>query len=216
MLVVVIDPHVGAVHQFHHRRVDAVGADVQLVPQCLAFFRGQFQGGIGAFREGELGHEEVGQFTGNDQIVFALGGDLKEVCRFMQAAGIDNLVFPGLTGGNLLQGAHQHAAMIGVGGGAGGNLAQQVAGGDGIGIGAADAQMSFGGNAAGTHMTQAATHPVGAELALWFLQLEPVKDRAHRGVVGNLHHIDRGLIHRHRLAGNISTRGRHQCFSCGA
>ena len=217
MLVVVIDPHVGAVHQFHYRRVDAVGADVQLVPQCLAFFRGQLQGGIGRLPRRQ---NWVMKKSANSPAITRSSlpsvGISKKLCRFMQAAGIDNLVFPALAGGNLLQGAHQHTAVIGVGGGAGGNLAQQVACGNGIGIGAANPQMSFGGNAAGTHVAQAAADAVGAELALWLLQLVTVKDRAHLSVVGNFHHINRGLIHRDRLASDISTRGRHQRFSCWA
>ena len=41
VLVVVIDAHVGAVHQLNHGGVDAVRVDAQLGPQRLPFFRGQ-------------------------------------------------------------------------------------------------------------------------------------------------------------------------------
>ena len=134
----------------------------------------------------------------------------------MQPQRIDDLVFATLAGGHRLQGAHQHAAVIGVGSGAGSDLAQQVTRGNGVSIGAANPQMSFRGYAAGAHMAQAAANAVGAKLALRFLQLVTVKDRAHLGIIGNLDHIDRCLIHRDRLPRSFVTRGRHQFFSCWA
>ena len=179
----------------------------------LAFFRSQLQSGVGLFGKGELGHEEVGQIVGDGQVVFAFAGNLEEPGGFMQAAGVGDLVFPGFAGSHRFQRAHQHAAMIGVGGGTGGNLTQQVARGNGIGIGAADAEMGFGGDAARPHVTEAAANAVGAEFALRFLQLITVKDRARLGVIGNLDHIDRCLIQGDRLP-NFWTRGRHQFFSC--
>ena len=72
--VVVVDAHVGAVHQFHHGGVDAIGADTQLFPYRLALLRRQLQGGIGFLRPGKLGHEVVRQIVGDGQVVAAFGG----------------------------------------------------------------------------------------------------------------------------------------------
>ena len=164
-----IDAHVRPVHQFHHCGVDAIGADSQLLPQRLAFFRSQVQGGIGLLRPGKLGHEEVRQIAGNRHIVTAFGCDLEEARRDVQALRILDLIVAAFALRHQLQRAHQHAAVIGVRGCTGGNFTQQIARGNGVRIGSADAQLGPGRDAAGSHVAQAAANAVGAELALWML-----------------------------------------------
>ena len=75
---------------------------------------------------------------------------------------------------------HQHAAVVGVGGRAGRDLAQQVARDDRVGVGAADPERRLGGDAARPHVAEPAADAVGAELALRVLRLVAVP---HRGDV---------------------------------
>jgi hypothetical protein len=186
-----------SVHQFHHGGVDTVRRDLQLFPQCLPLLRGLLQCGIRLLGPGELLHEEIGQLTGDFQRVAPVSLDLKEGGDVAQAAGVFDLVRPALALGHELQRLHQHAPMIGVRGGAGGDLTQQITRNNGVGVGAADAFARFRGDAARAHMAQPATDARHAELALRLLTLKAIPHRGHAFSLRDFDHLIDGRVTRY-------------------
>ena len=129
------------------------GAILQLVPEFQPGGGQAFGKGQVAFLDAELGHHGQGQFFG-----LGLGRQVGRQTVFrgdaVQFGQIGQLITRRLTLGHGQQGFHQVAAMVGMGGGPGGNHPGQVAGHDDVGVGAADAPLgSFaeGIETAGTH-----------------------------------------------------------------
>ena len=154
-----------------------VGSMPSFFQSACRFSGASFSVALGSSRPGELGHEDSppGRRRLPDRRVPSVAIS-KNARRLAQAARVGNLVFAALALRDQLQGAHQHAAVVGVGGGAGGDLAQQVARRDGVGVGAADAELRLGRDAARSHVAEPAANAVGAELALRVLGLVAVPD----------------------------------------
>ena len=172
------------------------GCDIQLLPQSLPLLRRHLQRGVRLIRPGELRHEEIGQLAGDCQIVPLLGLDVERSGDFVQPARIGDLVSAALPPCDQLQRLHQHAAVVGVRGGARGDLAQQVARGDRIGIGAADALAGFRGDAARAHVAEPAADAGHAEFALRLLALIAIPYRSDAFIPRDLDHTVNGRIAR--------------------
>src|SRR6516162_6160850 len=109
------------------------------------------------------------------------------------------MVFTALPLRNQLEGSRQGASMIRVRSGAGGDLAQQIASRDGVGVGAANPLTRPRRNAAGAHVAEAAAHAGPPELALRLLALVAIPSGRDLLDPRNLHHFVDGAI-----AGDLS------------
>ncbi|KUG28792.1 hypothetical protein ASZ90_001344 [hydrocarbon metagenome] len=179
---VVVHAHVGAVHHLHHVAVDAPGGDAQGFPQLPPFGRNPADKRHGAAPEAVVLEELVGQGGGHGVDVLAghVQADLgRDAAQFVLVA--DGVV-RGFFLGHGVQGFHQVAAVVRMGGGPGGHHAAEVAGHDDVGVGPAHpvrGAVAEGVDAAGAHDAVAARQTQFAEAALGHLFREAVPDGFH-------------------------------------
>ena len=187
---------VGAVHDLDDLTVDGARGDPQLAPLGLPLRRSPLGVDDVAVRLAELLEGLVGHVEGDLVDLAPLRGDAEVPGHGVQLLLVLDLVARGLTQGDGAQ-RHGHvAAVVGVGGHAGGHLAGEVARGDGAHVGAADAGLLLGvlaDEAAGAHRADAAA---GAGLADG-ARLHGVR-AAERGadaaLVGVRQHLDGGRV----------------------
>ena len=167
---------VGSISSFFHSACRFSGASLSVA--------------FGSSDQANCGHEEIRQVAGDLQIVRGRRSRSRRSCAASRRRlRIADLVIAALALRHQLERAHQHAAVVGVGRRARGDLAQQVARRDGVGIGAADAQLGFGRDAARPHVAEPAAHAVGAELALRLLGLVTIPHSRRLGIVGDCNHL---------------------------
>ena len=164
------------------------------------FSGASFRVAFGSSDQANWRHEEVRQVAGDLQVVAALGLDLEELRDLAQPARIGDLVLAALALRHQLEGLHQHAAVVGVGGGAGRDLAQQVARDDGIRIRAANALRRLGGDAARPHVAQPAADARRCRTCTAAAGLVAVPDRGHLGGAGDVDHLVDGRVARDGLS----------------
>jgi hypothetical protein len=86
-------------------------------------------------------------------------------CSFEKAAPVFNCIVFRFSFGNHFQGMNQMSSVIGMGRGTGTDFANQITGGNRIGIGAADTDRAFWRNSAGSHVTYSTADAFTAESA---------------------------------------------------
>ena len=161
--------HVGHVHSGGDFPVNGPGLDTGLMPQLLGVLGSTLQEALYTEGLAVLQQSHLGDLVGQIIDVLALGlhapflGDADQLVRIL------DLIVAALAG--LVQGVHDLAAMVGVGGGATGGEAQIVSAYDAVDVAAADAAGGLGGDAAGAHGADAAAGARFAEAAVGGLVL---------------------------------------------
>ena len=194
----------GAVHQFDDFAVDAARHHAELPPDFLALQRGVLDEDELAFLLAELPLADFGDVQGN--LVIAPVADVHAQVEGQLEKLLLVLDFKvlGLAFGHELEGFDDTAAVVAVGGGPGGNHTDEVAGGDGLRRGAADAHalgMLFRGLVlalaqgypAGAHGAVLAATAVSADGA-GFHVLGAVKDRGNPFLGGLGQHLESRLV----------------------
>ena len=122
-------------------------------------------------------HHGLGQFAGDGQRLFVFCRHAVLFGQSPELGFVADLVSDGAAVGHAGQHLHQVPAVVGVGGGAGGNHAAQVAGHDDVGIGTADTglgPLTERIHPARPHDADAAGKAHVAETALGLLSLVPL------------------------------------------
>ena len=152
--------------------VDGPGLDAGVMPQLLGMLGRPLQEALGAEGLAVLQQADLGHFMGQivDVLTFGLYapllGDADQLLRVL------DLIVAAFLG--LVQGVHDLAAMVGVGGGAAGGEAQVVTADDTMYVAAADAPGGLLGDAARAHGADTAASAGFAEAAMGGLVLDPL------------------------------------------
>ena len=177
---IVIDTDVGAMHGFNNLPVDSAGHDFQSGPQLLTLQRSAPGEGERSFLLAELSQQFLAQFLRDLRLDAALGRDAKFGGQRRQLDLILNLVVGGLAFGRHQECLRNVAAVIGVGGRAGGDHPIQKAGHDHVAGGAADTQLGSGiverADAARSHIAVTTAQAGFAKAALRLHRIESVPD----------------------------------------
>ena len=187
---VVIHAYVGAVHDLHYLPIDAARIYAQLLPQLHPLgwrATGELDG---ALLLAELGHDGIGE---SDLAVHPV-----LLHQPLHLGLVLDLIAGGLACREQLEGMGHIPGMVGVGGGSGGDHAQEVTGHDDIRRGSADAfagALSEGIYAAGAHVAVAAAQPQLSKAALRLLLLEAVPGRLQAGSLAYIEHLLAGRVY---------------------
>jgi hypothetical protein len=116
IFIILIHPHVGAVHHFHHFPVNAPGEDVQFFPDSLALFGGPLgHGKRGVVLLAEFGQGFFPQLESDFVDLAIFGGDAKNGGQGFELGHILDLV-GSLAFGGFNEAADHLPGVIGVGG----------------------------------------------------------------------------------------------------
>ena len=180
--------------------VNGPGLDLGVMPQLLGVLGGPLQEALGAEGLAVFQQAGLGDLVGQVIDVLALGlhapflGDADQLLRVL------DLIVAALLG--LVEGVHDLAAVVGVGGGAAGGEAQVVTAYDAVDVAAADASGALGGDAAGAHGADPAAGACFAEAAVGSLVLDTLLPGVganllagfQQGIGGGLHLLNSGQI----------------------
>ena len=190
---VVVHADVGAVHDLDDLAVDAARVDAQLLPQFDALCRRAAGELDGAFLLAKLGVGGAGQIQGDLFLAPALGLDAVLGRQRVQLGLVLDLVAAALALGGQEQRVGDVAPVVRVGGRAGGDHADQVAGDDDVGRRSADAQFGpivlKGTDAAGAHVAVAAADAQLAKAALGQLGLVAIPGGLEAQFLGPGQHL---------------------------
>ena len=181
-----IHTDVGAVHDLHDLAVDAPGHDAFPPPPCPHRLRSHVGEDDLAFLLTKLGQAKFPQLDGDVLVVPALDLDARLGSHLVEFALVLDLVAWGLALDRGQESGGHVAAVVGVGGGATGDHADEVAGHDGAGRGSADAlisALSEGVDAAGPHEAVSAADAQFPEAALRLLRLVALPNGLRSGVL---------------------------------
>lgn len=173
------------------------GDDVEVVPNFLPFRRGH---GFDRFvivrrRAGEVGQEDVGQFSGQGFDVVRVIGNAEGFADLMEFFNAENgEVQPPF--GDEFQGQQDFTGMRPVLGYAGSGTAQDIARYDEVGIGTADAEGSLRRNLTRAHIAVFTAYAGQAEGTLRFLPVEAVKGRVTANLFHAQQHFPYGRVRR--------------------
>ena len=163
VLGVLVVAHVGAVEHFDHLAIDTAGGKVQFLPQLVALLRGTAQVGKLALLLAEFCNGLIGDVVGDVKDWASLRRNAQVFRHRLQFIRIADLEALSLVFGDGLERERQVAAVVRVGGAAGGHMAGKVAGANGLEGSAADADLAVLGDAAGTHQAHRAAHAPAAD-----------------------------------------------------
>ncbi len=196
--IVGVDSHMSAVHAFHYFPVNAPGSDTQFGPQVFSFLGRTLQQLQTAFAAAEFIQSQAGQIQGDFPGGASLHRDTAFLSQGLQLGFVLDRVIRRVALHGFIEGGGDIASVIGMGGGAGGNHAEQVASHDSVGIGPANPFMRFlpkGVDTAGAHIAIAAADSQFAEAALGLLLGQALPGGAD--VFGGrfIQHFEAGFIH---------------------
>ena len=191
VFVIVVDAHRRPVHRFDHHPVNAERHDILLFPDPLLLQRRQLQGLQRLLLRGELAEEQVGQIERHRFLGAASLLELVQAGRVAENPLVLDLVAAAVAFRHILQQQHQVPGMVGVRRRAARDLAEEIAGRDRVGVGAANPARGFRRDPAGTHVAVLAAHALLAETTLGFQRVVAVEDRADTVLDRLPHHLDR-------------------------